>query len=243
MKYGLAVLLAAGLAMPAAADWDIGDGHKMHFPQLPDPNGWDVNATYYTAVADDWMCSETGEVLDIHVWGSWFGDQVGAIEFFHIAIWDDVPAGVGGPFSTPGNRLWHNDFYAGDWTERYWGSGDQGWYDPTTGLFEESNHSDTYQYNFYIDPLDAFVQEQGNIYWLEVSAKLPLGAAEQWGWKTSVDHWNDDATWHEAPGGLDWYEIRDPITTDSLDMAFVITPSPGAYLLLGMAGLVRRRRR
>ena len=25
------------------ADWEPGDGHKMHYPQLPDPNGFDIS--------------------------------------------------------------------------------------------------------------------------------------------------------------------------------------------------------
>ena len=25
------------------ADWVPADGHKMHYPQLPDEAGWDVN--------------------------------------------------------------------------------------------------------------------------------------------------------------------------------------------------------
>ena len=29
----------------ASGDWAPGDTYKMHFPQLPNVNGWDVNAT------------------------------------------------------------------------------------------------------------------------------------------------------------------------------------------------------
>ena len=47
------------IAVPVLADWDIGDGHKMHYPQLPDPNGWDVNITN-TLVFDDWQCGGSG---------------------------------------------------------------------------------------------------------------------------------------------------------------------------------------
>jgi hypothetical protein len=243
MKIPLAVIAAIGLAVPAMADWDIGDPHKMHYPQLPDPNGWDVNATYYIGVADDWMCSGTGPVEDIHFWGSWLGDMPDMIEFFHVQIWSNVPDpdGEGPEYSHPGELLWHYDFY--DWTERFWEDGDQGWYDPTVPWWEEHNHFATYQYNLYIDPAEAFVQEEGEIYWLEISAKLPLGSQAQWGWKTSIDHWEDDATWHETPAGPNWFEIRDPITYESLDMAFVITPAPGALALLGLAGLISRRRR
>jgi len=58
----------------------------------------------------------------------------------------------------------------------------------------------------------------------------------------------DDAVWY----GLDterWIELRDPITGESLDMAFVITPEPATLALLALGGLgvlgrvVRRRRR
>jgi len=36
------MIVLAGGTGPVRADWDPGDGHKMHFPQLPDPEGWDV---------------------------------------------------------------------------------------------------------------------------------------------------------------------------------------------------------
>ena len=67
----IVLLCVAALAGPALADWDPEDGHKMHFPQLPDPNGYDVSAYCLT---DDWTCSETGPVTDIHFWGSCQGD-------------------------------------------------------------------------------------------------------------------------------------------------------------------------
>ena len=51
--------------------WRPGDRHKMHFPQLPDESGWDVRATRPVVLGDDWRCSETGWVKDIHFWGSW----------------------------------------------------------------------------------------------------------------------------------------------------------------------------
>jgi hypothetical protein len=42
-------------------DWDPGDDFKMHFPQLPDPLGWDIvfypNSSW--ELADDWLCTET----------------------------------------------------------------------------------------------------------------------------------------------------------------------------------------
>ena len=68
-KFVLGLAVAAStmlLAALAVADWDEGDGHKMHFPQLPDPNGWDV-AWSNSWLGDDWVCSESGPVSDIHL--------------------------------------------------------------------------------------------------------------------------------------------------------------------------------
>lgn len=79
---GLAALgLVLATGPPALADWVPGDGHKMHFPQMPDENGWDVKATDPLCLADDWMCSESGDVTDIHLWGSWLDEQVGHFDW------------------------------------------------------------------------------------------------------------------------------------------------------------------
>ena len=37
-------------------DWDEGDGHKMHYPQLPKVGGFDV-AFNQGRLADDWKCN------------------------------------------------------------------------------------------------------------------------------------------------------------------------------------------
>ena len=63
------LIAVAGIAArPASADWSPGDGHKMHRPQLPDPAGWDVavSSPGYR-LADDWGCTATGPVTDIHM--------------------------------------------------------------------------------------------------------------------------------------------------------------------------------
>ena len=60
----------------ALADWNVGDPYKMHFPQLPDPGGWDVAfSDWVPQLADDWQCTETGPVDDVHIWYSWEGDS------------------------------------------------------------------------------------------------------------------------------------------------------------------------
>ncbi|MDY7110334.1 MAG: hypothetical protein SYC29_17020 [Planctomycetota bacterium] len=234
----LIIIFAVGV--PAWADWDIGDPHKMHFPQLPDPEGWDVNATFPKVIADDWMCSETGWVTDIHFWGSWREDFEVPIANIHLSIHDNIPEGPDG-WSIPGDLLWEADLQPGMWVERFWGEGDQGWYDPNTGEYFEHDHFGMWQYNVFLPEDLWFWQEQDTIYWLDITV-VPEDPAAQWGWKSSLDHWNDDAVWGDDP--VDWWgELRDPINGESMDMAFVITPAPGALALLALAGLAPRRRR
>ena len=93
------LFLVSMLNVPVFADWAPGDGHKMHYPQLPDEEGWDVNATFPLTVGDDWTCSGTGMVKDLHFWGSWMDDIVGNITMFQITFWTDVPVGPDDPYS------------------------------------------------------------------------------------------------------------------------------------------------
>jgi hypothetical protein len=244
--------LALCLASAAtAADWDLGDGHKMHFPQLPDLDGWDVHATTPT-VADDWTCSQTGPVLAIHFWGSWEFGQAAPIHAFNIAIYSDDPVGPGGSdpantFSKPDQVLWQRtiDDYGIVPIDP---PTVQGWLDPFGGVWRHPDHSSFFQYNITNIP-NPLLQVEGTTYWLSINA---LAASGRWGWKTAdVDqypapytgnHYLDDAVWM-GPGTL-WQEVFDPITFESLDMAFVITPEPAssALLVLGAVTVLRRRR-
>ena len=70
----------------------------------------------------------------------------------------------------------------------------------------------------------------------------------EFGWKTSLDHWNDDATYYYTIDGIDppyWNELIDPVQGVSLDMAFVITtipePSTIVLLMIGTGALFIRR--
>ncbi|MHC4527609.1 MAG: DUF7901 domain-containing protein [Planctomycetota bacterium] len=203
--------------------WYPGDPYKMHFPQLPDPCGWDVE--FALMPTDDWLCTETGPVSDIHFWMSWEGDNVGTIESTYVAIYSDDPCGSGG-YSEPNEELWFRHFSPADFTVRYAGSGDQGWLEPPD-IWLEHDHAEYYQINI-TDIAEPFTQEQGTIYWLGVTVvpeqQTPQVSA---GWKTSIDHWNDDAVWYYfyLPGG-GWRELIDPCTGESLDLAFVITGQP-----------------
>jgi hypothetical protein len=239
-RWILAATLLTVLVLPATlvyADWDEGDDFKMHYPQLPDPLGWDVSASTPNIVADDWQCSETGYVSDIHIWGSWYMDNPEPpipIINFHLEIWSDQPADPPGiPFSHPLEMLWFGDYGPdsppGTYFERIYGDpSPQGFYDPIGGIVEPANHQITWQYNFFIPKEEAFIQEEGTIYWLVVQATLSEGAPPVWGWKTTLNHWNDDSVYIDAGGN--WVELFDPTLPpepeNSLDQAFVITGDP-----------------
>jgi len=231
------------LCPPAAGDWDPGDPHKMHFPQLPDPEGWDVDFTYPQFLADDWLCTETGPVTDVHFWFSFEQDIVVPIETIHLSVHNNIPAQPGG-FSRPGDLLWERDFPIGTpgVTIRPYGTGSQGWFEPKSGLFRRPDHFQFFQANIE-EIIDPFIQDFGTIYWLDISVLLAPGTSAKVGWKTSRDHFEDDAVWaHFDPAfPPDWRELRDPLTGESLDMAFVITPEPTSLALLLLGGLAALR--
>ena len=233
-KLFLVILCVLFTSTMAFADWYEGDPYKMHYPQLPDPFGCDVMATAPAVVADDWRCTSSGPVSDIHLWGSWQGREIiePQIMNVHLSIHSDIPAkpGTAAPWSKPGELLWEGDFGQGQFIIKDYGEGQQGWFDPQQDFWEEDNHDLYHQINI-TEIRDPFFQEKGTIYWLDVSITTEIGL---WGWKTSrSDQWRDDAVYSDDNGK--WQELRDPRTGESLDMAFVITtvPIPCAVWLLG----------
>jgi hypothetical protein len=197
----------------ALADWSEGDGHKMHFPQLPDPNGWDVDWGF-VYLADDWECSETGFVKDIHFWISWWNDEEQEIPWIDVSIWSNEPSGPHG-WSIPDELLWERTFpeqqfiIAGPWT------GDQGWLNPPSQYYP-NNHEKYFQIN--IPNIESpYLQQEDTIYWLVI--KMPFEDQYICGWKTSYESFQDYAVF--ATETIEnWWII------DGIDLAFVIDGEP-----------------
>ena len=230
----------------ALADWDPGDEHKMHYPQLPDPTGWDVYAEYPVGLADDWTCSESGELRRIHFWGSWLQDDIGEIGDIMVRIYDNDTSGA---FNKPGNALWTYIFSPDEYTARLYSDGtEQGWYFPNLdgfpGAYNENDHTQIWQYNIPVLP-EPFYQEEGNTYWLGVGVDFS-GDSAYWGWKTTQDAFQSGAVFWSGFTNQ-WTELHDPVTGEALELSFVVQhlPEPATICLfsLGAVALLGRRKR
>ena len=271
----VAVTLTLFAAATARADWNPGDPHKMHYPQLPDltPTGLDVLATrdptstgpngpLWKTLADDFRCSQTGPISDIHFWGSWLNDQVFTGVQFKLSIHADVPAPPTGGFSRPAfPPLWERVLTPS--AQRLYStlpaaSAPEQFYNPNNNQIMGTDRQ-IWQYNFK-DIVEPFTQQVNTIYWLDVQAIIPDGLPFLFGWKTTnptvTPHFNDDAVYWDTvlpgPGQPPLvgpfplvYPAGHPFGGQSMDLAFVITPEPGMVLfvtagLIGL-GLIRRR--
>ncbi|MFC1765983.1 GEVED domain-containing protein [Planctomycetota bacterium] len=205
--------------------WYLDDPHKMHWPQLPKPGGYDV-AFGSTVLADDWRCSGSGPVEDIHLWVSWRGDRRQLIEAMKVMIYSDKPDpdGDGPQTSRPDDLLWQAGFQAGDFTIHDMPEDEQHWFDPWSGESQLNDHVQWQQIDICTIH-NPFIQEKGTIYWLAVA----FPGLESIGWKQSgSQHFNDNAVFL-YPNGGGWLELRAPIPGTAgmpLDLAFVITGEP-----------------
>ena len=256
-------MAAVVLAQAALADWDPGDPYKMHFPQLPDTLGWDVSGTSARG-GDDWFCTRTGPVSDIHMWLSWRDDVAGAVENITLSIWSNDPVGDGGDpnedrantFSMPLEQQWQYSFDPDtdpNVTLRAYAGGLQGWYDPAPvpPVYLPENHNAILQGNLLIPAGQGpFEQQEGEVYWLIAKVTMEADETAELGWKTADLHQYPDThqdnifmdgAVYDATGAGDWQMLADP-SGAPMDLAFVITPEPAtiALMALGTLGLAAR---
>ena len=229
-------------------DYQVRIGYKwIQHPDLTE-TGIDVNATEPYILADDFQCTTTGPITDIHVWGSWYHDLLPLEDpmqvKFRLSIHADIPANESPTgYSMPGEVLWYREFTPGQFVvKQYAGDINEGWMEPPE-VYEFPGDHVCWEYDFYITD-DPFIQrgteEEPVVYWLDVQAE-PLDGAAFFGWKTSLEHWNDDAVWGQGyePYLGPWNELIYPplhqLHPESIDLAFAITgeasPEPGNLVI------------
>jgi len=215
VSIGICIMLLLTSATIVLADWEPDDGHKMHFPQLPDPYGWDVDFHDWW-LGDDWECSEDGPVEDIHFWISYQADMEIDLPYIDISIWSNIPD----PPSQPGQMLWQRIFQPSEFIFNGPWDGVEGWYWPPE-YYQQEDHFLYWQINIP-NISDPFIQEAGTIYWLVINMPFFVNPYEPpgVGWKTSKDHFMDAAVFGYTGT---WTPIHDPLTGDQIDFAFVIT--------------------
>ncbi len=231
------LLLISLICSPVFAHWVPDDGHKMHYPQLPDPKGWDV-PLYPIMLADDFKCGQSGLITDIHFWVSWKDDVVGEIYDWYIAIHKDADG-------RPGDILWK--YQGGEIALRHEEPSLQGWINPFGETDDEKfipdNHT-KYTLVNVTEIEEPFKQEEGTIYWLVIYAYSTIDADGvaccQPGWKTSLDQFNYPAMWSPGPWSaspIGWQPIPTPSSLEQVDLAFVInyTEQPQRLLDFGDA--------
>lgn len=202
--------------------------------QPPDltENGVDV-ANIHVQLADDFQCTETGPITDLHLWTSFFHDGTpdGGLTslVFTLRLYADVPTDQQNPYSHPGDLLWIRTCAPGTYqAARIAASTYEWWHNPGQDYWEYPGDSQVYQFDFIVPEEDTFVQKKGTIYWLGVTYEKSVPDQSVMGWKSSPNHWNDDACWLD---GTIWRELRyggaHPLKGQSMDLAFAVTGIPG----------------
>jgi len=201
----------------------------VQYPQLI--RGLDIQASAPYLAADDFSCTNASPITNLQLWGSWRQDLPEPNARFVLSIWSDAPAGAGNSFSYPGRLLWSESYVPGEYLATSVAKGQEQFYDPSTG--ELSSETQVWLYSF--TPKKPFCQK-GSIqspvtYWLSATAITPDGSDAFFGWKTSTNHWHDDAVFGQpdANGNPVWKELFDPTTPAapvSLDLAFLLNNGP-----------------
>ncbi len=234
-------LLPTGAAMDGEVEDHTvlidGGIEEWKWEQLPDlgETGIDVNCSEPFILADDFLCEAPGRLTHIEVFGSWLSDYIPfgadplAVDFF-LSIHEDIPAWESPTgYSMPGEMLWFTQIPAGMFVaEVYQDQIIEGWMDPPAGYIFPADWT-CWRYIFDLPPEQAFHQtgtpDSAVVYWLDVQA-MPHDQEARFGWKTSLDHWNDDAVWgmgmEPYPGP--WEELIYPpmhqMAGHSIDLAF-----------------------
>jgi hypothetical protein len=242
---GLGVLSAALLILAnpviVRAQVECVETNGVKYLQPPNLAGYDVSDGAGYVLADDFVCTNSGPISDIHIWGSWLNNVHSVITNFWLGIYSDVPAGTnadGKPVpSHPGTLLWSQSFPQGDFAEQEVAASQEEFISPASVNIIGPD-SQVWYYCFY--PQSPFFQRGAVrapvIYWLAAYAEGEFGPTylnpPQYGWKTTAAVQNDTSVntlWTGAPppNNAAWTPTttpaNSPVGAQPLDLAFMLT--------------------
>ena len=210
------------------------DGNGVKYDQEPNlSGGYDIWNSFPIptqatdgpwVVADDFVCNQSGQITDLHLWGSWLNNQVLTNKItFTLGLYDNVATNANNPYSHPGNLLWSQTFVPGRYGETFYGTGTETFIDPGP---PSSLGPENYVYYYCFNPTNLY-QQQGHTYWLAAVAQLPAGTGGAFGWKTTYVVTNDISVHTPWPGtlppsGSAWAPTFSPQGVP-LDLSFRIT--------------------
>ena len=178
-------------------------------------------------LADDFVCTNTGPISDIHIWGSWLYDNALPTNIrFWLGVYDDVPVNATNTYSHPGNLLWQEYFSPGQYAELIYTNGDEQFLDPGPPAIIGADTLVWY-YCFYPSNLVQYGSTSNpKTYWLSVFAQLPTGITNVFGWKTTTNVQHDISVHAQWPGlpppNTPWLPTMLP-TGQPLDLAFKLS--------------------
>jgi hypothetical protein len=233
-------LLAATLS--TRAQTECNDTNTVKYLQPPNLAGYDISDSLGYVLADDFVCSNTGPILGIHIWGSWLNNVHGAITNFILAVYSDVPAttNVDGKVtpSQPGELLWTEAFGPGQFSESQYSASQEQFISPASVNIIGPD-SEAWLYCFF--PTNPFIQTGTiavpTVYWLAAYAEgqnfgPQYDNTPQYGWKTTFTVQNDTSVfnaWGGAmpPNNVPWNPNTVPANAPAggqpLDLAFELT--------------------
>jgi len=225
------------------ADWDPGFP-ALYYQNPAQSDAWSVIADWEASsdtyrVADDWTAAQTSAITGISFWAGWKNDYIGQATEIYVRIFDNDTTTPG--FPKPGQCVWSCLFNTSEFAHHY-DSLAQSWYEPQSDYWLENDHDHMYQYNIPVIS-SPFTQQAGLTYWLMITTNVQGGDL---GWNTaqsvtgsSAVYWNNNIS--------DWSPLMTPSGCPDpqvpLDLAFVLIPEPASLLLLGLGGLILRRRK
>ena len=249
----LSMLLTTSNPPPTQTDCCM-DTNGVKYVQWPDAfSGYDVwNCNTFPPgvtdgpwlLADDFVCTNTGKITDIHLWGSWWNNLVASNSLtFWLGIFTDVPTNAANPYSHPGTLIWEQCFTPYQYSECFWGYGQENFMDAgPTNVFQPTllgAEQQIWYYCFYPSnpPTQYGTAALPTNYWLAADAFLPTVTQQNYfGWKTTTNLQHDisvRAYWNlpfcptnlvgQSYGGWTPNYAPGTPTPKPLDLAFKIT--------------------